>query len=211
MEKIGVFGGTFNPIHNGHLQVVQAAREQLGLDRILLIPTFQPPHKQAAELASPQDRLAMCRLAAAKLPYVQVSDLEIKRQGKSYTYETLGLLKEQYPDAQLHFLMGSDMFFTLQNWRRSDLIAERAVACGMAREEGQLLQLRAHAEKLQALGFSTRLLLMDPFPVSSTEIRSNIKKFNNLLHYVPKSVLEYIYARGLYGLLTSDTPEQGRG
>ena len=200
MEKIGVFGGTFNPVHNGHLEVIKAAKEQLKLDHVLLIPTFQPPHKQARHLAPPEDRLAMCRLAVKDMPYVQVSNLEICREGKSYTYETLEILKGQYPQSQFHFLMGSDMFFTVQDWRNSERIAQYAVICCMAREKGELFRLQEHAKRLMLLGFQSFVLEVRPFPVSSTKIRTNIKKFNNLLHYGPKSVLEYIYVRGLYAL-----------
>lgn len=200
MEKIGVFGGTFNPVHNGHLEVIRAAKNQLKLDQVLLIPTFQPPHKQARHLVPPEDRLAMCRLAVKDMPYVRVSDLEICREGKSYTYETLETLKSQYPQARFHFLMGSDMFFTVQDWRHSERIAQYAVIVCMAREKGELPRLQEHAKRLALLGFESFVLEVSPFPVSSTKIRTNIKKFNNLLHYVPKSVLEYIYVRGLYEL-----------
>lgn len=201
MEKIGILGGTFNPIHLGHIAVIKAAKEQLKLDKVLLIPTFQPPHKRAVHLAYSEDRLAMCRLAVRDLPYAQVSDLEIQREGKSYTYETLSLLKKEKPNAKFYFLMGSDMFLTLQNWKHSNEIARMAVACCVAREEQKKDILLAQQEKLSHQGFCCRILETTPFPVSSTEIRINIKKFNNLLHYVPKSVLEYIYTRGLYGLL----------
>lgn len=114
-RRLGVFGGTFNPIHNGHLRLLQGAREALELDRVLVIPTKQPPHKRPQQLASDEDRLAMCRLAVEGLSGVEVSDLEIRRGGLSYTADTLAELRRRYPDSTLYLLVGGDMFLTIDS------------------------------------------------------------------------------------------------
>ena len=104
--KIGVFGGTFHPFHNGHLALIERMHEALGLDKILVIPTFEPPHKQTEGLPDGAHRVRMCELATAGLDYVAVSDLELRRGGKSYTVDTLRLLRVEYPGDELVLLLG---------------------------------------------------------------------------------------------------------
>ena len=120
--KTGICGGTFNPIHNGHLHIVEEFRRGLGLDRVLLIPTRVPPHKAAPDLASAGERFAMCRLAAQGKPWLELSDIEMRREGKSYTAETLEELSALYPQDQFYLLMGEDMFLTLGRWYRPETI-----------------------------------------------------------------------------------------
>ena len=127
--KTGIYGGTFNPIHNGHLHIVEEFRRGLGLDRVLLIPTRVPPHKAAPDLASAQDRCAMCRLAIQEKPWLELSDIEMRREGKSYTAETLEELSALYPQDQFYLLMGEDMFLTLDRWYRPETIFSLASVC----------------------------------------------------------------------------------
>ena len=105
MNRIVIFGGTFNPIHNGHLHIVRQFEKLLEARHVVLVPTFVPPHKRAPDLAPAQDRLAMCRLACADTPY-EVNDLEIRRGGPSYTADTLAAFRRQYPEAELCFITG---------------------------------------------------------------------------------------------------------
>ena len=124
--RTGVLGGTFNPVHMGHVLLADAAARELRLDRTLLIPAGIPPHKQVPELAADRHRLAMCKLAAAQIRGGQVSDLELRRGGKSYTCRTLEMLKEQYPADTLYLICGGDMFLTLQDWKRPETIFQLA-------------------------------------------------------------------------------------
>ncbi|MEG1777978.1 MAG: nicotinate-nicotinamide nucleotide adenylyltransferase, partial [Angelakisella sp.] len=117
MADIVIYGGTFNPIHNGHMAVCRYVSGELGAPKILLIPTAAPPHKEAPALAPGEDRLAMCRLAAAELSGAEVLDWELLRGGLSYTIETLRYLSECYSGDRLFLLMGSDMFLTFREWR----------------------------------------------------------------------------------------------
>lgn len=111
-QRIAMFGGTFNPIHNGHLHLAQQFQQHLQFDRILLMPVSLPPHKSEEGLIATKHRLEMCRLATEPFSYLQVSDLEIKRGGSSYTWQTLEELGRMYPGAQLHLLLGSDMYLS---------------------------------------------------------------------------------------------------
>ena len=115
--RIGIFGGTFNPPHNGHVTMARAAVAQLGLDRLLLVPDNVPPHKPLPDRVTAQQRYDMAALMAAPIGRVaEASDIELRRTGKSYTSDTLRALHEQYPDAELWLLMGSDMFLSLHTW-----------------------------------------------------------------------------------------------
>ena len=137
MEKLGIFGGTFNPVHNGHLSLCTQLADALEIPKVLLIPTAIPPHKRAPELASGEHRLAMCRLAAQSDPRFCACDLELRRQGNSYTVETLRELGRLSPSAQLFLLMGTDMFMTVQNWYCACEIFRRAFLVAGARQEGE--------------------------------------------------------------------------
>ena len=115
--RTGVFGGTFNPVHNGHIHLARTYFDALRLDRMLVIPTCLPPHKPGEQLADGADRLAMCRLAFDGLPGFEASDIELRRGQKSYTVDTLEQLAKEYPDDGFYLIMGSDMFLTLTGWR----------------------------------------------------------------------------------------------
>ena len=113
MRKTGIIGGTFNPIHNGHILLAVYCKEKLNLDRVIFIPTYTPPHKSDKDLVSEVHRLNMCKIAVQNYVDFSVSDIEIKRKGKSYTFETLTSLKEIYPRDTLYFITGADMFLSL--------------------------------------------------------------------------------------------------
>jgi nicotinate-nucleotide adenylyltransferase len=196
--KTGILGGTFNPIHNSHLYVAEQFREQLRLDRVLLIPTNMPPHKSAAKLASPEDRLAMCRLAVQDHPAFAVCDYEATRPGQSYTYLTLAYLREQYPEDEFFFLMGADMFLTVQSWRLPEKIYALATLCAAARQPGETAALEAHRPLLEAAGATCRVLAIEPRPLSSTEIRQAVSAGRPIESMTPQPVAAYIRAQGLY-------------
>ena len=120
--RIGILGGTFNPIHAGHVQMAVAARDALRLDRVLLMVAADPPHKRVAEAVAGAHRLRMAQLAAAGLPRVEASDLELRRTGRSYTVDTLRELHGRYPGASLYWIVGSDMLHDMPTWHRVEEI-----------------------------------------------------------------------------------------
>ena len=141
MQRIGLFGGSFNPIHNGHLHLAQTARESLGLDQVVLIPANVSPFKQQnPDMASGADRLAMCRLAAETLPFCTVDGCELERAGVSYTVDTVRLFRNRYPEAELVLLVGSDMFLSFERWKSWQQILQQVTLCTAARSSGELLQ-----------------------------------------------------------------------
>ena len=198
MEKLGVFGGTFNPIHNGHLSLCTQLSDALGLAKVLLIPTAIPPHKRATELADGSQRLAMCRLAVQGDPRFCVCDLELRRQGSSYTVDTLRELEALYPDTRMFLLMGTDMFLTVQNWYHANEIFRRAVLIAGARQKGEERQLREHLSFLETLGACGKIIPCHVVDISSTEIRAARKQGRTLRGMVPPSVARYIEENKLY-------------
>lgn len=198
--KIGVYGGTFNPIHLGHIHILGEFAARLGLDEVLLVPTGTPPHKEAPHLASSAHRLAMCELAtAACTANVTVSRIETDREGKSYTSDTLRTLRETHPQDELYFFMGEDMFLTLHNWVRPQVICDCATLCAAPRSEDGVARLTEQKARLEQL-FSARCVIetISYLPVSSTEIRNRAAGGESLHGLVPESVERYIRQHGLY-------------
>lgn len=197
--KTGVFGGTFNPVHKGHIMLAEYCMESVGLDRIIMIPTAVPPHKISNNLASENDRLNMCKLACRGKENFFVSDIEIKRQGKSYTYETLTQLKEIYPDDHLYTIMGADMFLTLNRWKNPEIIFEKSSIITIPRDEENKLELENFYNKvLKAMGASSVILPNPVMSVSSTFIRENLDNFNLISDMLDKGVYDYIIKNNLY-------------
>ena len=215
--NIGIYGGTFDPPHVGHVTAAKAAMEALGLDRLLLIPDAQPPHKVLPEgSAAPRQRYDMAVLATAALgKQAEVSDMELRRSGVSYTADTLAALREQYPDDTLYLLMGSDMFLSLHNWRRPEAIMAMAHIAPFSREaEDESVAFAAQRARLER-EFSAQVTVV-PNPqvvdISSTEVRAVLVQGGGE-DLLPPPVWGYIQRERLYGThtdLTHLTPEKLR-
>ncbi len=198
MEKIAVFGGTFNPIHRGHMHLVTEYQKAFSFDRVLLIPTRIPPHKQTKDLAADRHRLEMCRLAAEGLPFLEVSDMELKREEKSYTYDTLVELRRLYPGCTPYLIMGSDMFLTFRQWYRATEMLQMAVLLTAAREAEQMQALTAEKERIEQQGGQAFLLNIPVWEISSTEIRERLKNGLNTDDLLDERVAAFIRENGLY-------------
>ena len=204
MSNIGVYGGTFNPPHKGHMLAARQCREALGLDRVLVIPAAIPPHKQLAD-GSPdaQMRLALTKLAVKGLDGFEVSDLELRREGPSYTVDTLRQLSAQHPDNTLWLMMGTDMFLSFADWREPEQIAQLAHIVCFARtavDAALKAKLEAQAERLrQGLGADVTLLHNEFLDISSTEAR-RLLFFGLADGILEPAVLDCIRENGLYGL-----------
>ena len=170
-KKTALFGGTFDPIHSGHIETALLLAEALSVDEVILMPTSVPPHKLRAQMASGADRLAMCRLAAAPYPKLTVSDLELRRGGASFTADTLAMLEKERPEDEWYLFTGADMFCTLRTWYHFPDIARRAVLCTVPRDGVDAARLRAYADALTADGARCYVARQAVTPVSSTEIR----------------------------------------
>ncbi|MFV0498096.1 MAG: nicotinate (nicotinamide) nucleotide adenylyltransferase [Candidatus Fimivivens sp.] len=193
--RVGIFGGTFNPIHNGHLSLITYLIEALALDELLLIPTAVPPHKENGCVVDAEHRLAMCRLAVQDNPKVRVSEIEIMRGGKSYTVDTLRLLSVERHQDELILLVGSDMFYTIGEWRCADEIMRLAKIAVIPREAGEQEKLLAQRDRLNATGAQAQVVAVDPLIVSSSEVRAQVGACEHLAPLVER----YIIQNGLYG------------
>lgn len=203
-ERIGILGGTFDPVHIGHMNLAAGSLAVLGLRRLMLMPTFRPPHKDASGAASAADRLNMCRIAAVSVPGVEVSDAEIRRGGASYTFDTLTQLSAELPGARLVFIMGADMFLSLETWRNFPGIARLSELCAAARHEGELPRLGQYARMLQEkYGACCRVENIPVTDVSSTQVRNIIASGGDPSALLPPGVYDYIVSRGLYSSKTA--------
>ena len=199
MERIGIYGGTFNPPHLGHIQAAKAAVQALDLTRLLLIPDNIAPHKVLPPGSpAPEQRLEMLRLAVQDAPELEVSDLELRREGISYTYETILALKEQYPQAQLFLLMGTDMFASFDTWKNTDIILENATLGVLCRgEKGEQEAIAQKAAQLAGQGARVELVNNPVLAISSTQLRRLIA-FGCGDPFLPEPVADYIRQHGLY-------------
>ena len=196
-ERILLFGGTFNPIHNGHLAMADAALRQFPGSRLLLIPTAVPPHKPGDGLASSEHRMEMCRLAIADHPCINLSDIEVRRGGLSYTVQTVRALAKEFPGAEFVFLCGEDMFLTLAQWREWRWLCEH-LAFAVASRPGAAHLLAGALRDFAALGGRAELLDWSPKQVSSTEIRRRAASGESIEVLVPPAVNSYISQHHLY-------------
>lgn len=202
MARIGIYGGSFNPPHAGHVKAAEELISLLSLDRLFIVPASQPPHKQLAD-GSPtaQQRLELCRLAFGDIGGAEVSDIEIAREGTSYTVDTLTQIKNEYPEDDLFLLMGSDMLLSFSGWYKPDEIVKMATLGVMRRLEddaGVDARVRAAAQTLRK-DFGANIILVDNHPIetSSTEVR-NLIFMDCLDGLIPAQVADRIREMRLY-------------
>ena len=207
--RLGVFGGTFNPVHMGHITASLKFYDAASLDLLLVIPDRIPPHKEG-KVASGKDRIEMLRIAYSDADFVgtrnvEISDIELLREGKSYTYVTLCELSEKYPDAEIFLYTGSDMFYTLESWYRGEDILKMCSVVTTARKKDESPKLSEYVDRY-GKRYGTKCIIMDYEPVvlSSTEIRelfegSHDKKSTEFTKkLLTDGVIEYIMKNGLY-------------
>ena len=197
-KKIAMFGGSFNPIHNAHINLATAFIKKLKLDKLLLIPTATPPHKSDSEMVLSEHRLNMCRLATEDIKKIDVSDIEIKREGKSYTVDTLRQLKDMYPESELYLITGADMFVTLLDWKAPEEIFSLATVCTVPRNDDDIEVLKEKEKQYNALGAKTVILDLKKSNISSSKIRKHIFNDESFSKYVDEKVEKYIYANYLF-------------
>ena len=199
MKKTGIMGGTFNPIHYGHLLLAENAYEQFGLDEVLFMPSNNPPHKKMTPVIDGARRAEMVRLAIEGNPHFAFSDEELTREGNTYTSDTLEILAEREPDTQFYFIIGGDSLNQFESWRRPEVILK--LACVLAAERDGM-SLQRTRQKLEYLNVKyhadVRLLLIPNIEISSHDIRQRAEAGHSIRYLLPESVREYILENGLY-------------
>jgi nicotinate-nucleotide adenylyltransferase len=199
-KRVGIMGGTFDPIHIGHLILGECAYEQFGLDQVLFMPSGNPPHKATRQDgAGRQARLEMTALAIADNPHFSVDLEEIFRSGYTYTNETLQILKRMHPDTDYYFIIGGDSLMALDSWRKPDIICQNCVLLVAVREDAELASMKEQIARLKSrYGADIHLLHTPRIDVSSTQLRDWCRQHRSLRYYIPDSVIQYIEANHVY-------------
>ena len=198
--KTGIMGGTFNPIHFGHLLMAQAALDEYALDRILFIPTgLQWMKKDDPDLTDGMIRYEMTEAAIKDNPAFKVSDIEIKRPGNTYTYETMEELNRVMPDNEWYYIVGADTLLKMPNWRQPQKVFDCAVILCALRGDADMQSLAEFAGRLKTeFKADIRFLKMPRIEISSTDIRNRVRDGRSLRYMLPENVREYILQKNLY-------------
>ena len=198
MKKYGIFGGSFNPIHYGHLMICEYIKEEMGLDKVIFIPTGNPPHKDLG--VSAEDRYEMVKLAISPNPDFEISDIETTRVNLSYTVDTIRELKKIYKEEKLYFLIGLDSLFQLKTWKKiNDLSQEIEFVVALRPGYIDKEEINREIDFLRD-NFGTKInLIKTPlYEISSTDLRDRIHEGKSLRYLIPKKVLDYIEESGFY-------------
>jgi len=204
MERIGIYGGTFNPPHIGHLEAAKQAVSRLNLDRLLMVPASIAPHKVLPPNSpTAQQRLAMLRIAAADCPQIQVSDVELCREGVSYTWQTVRTLRQQNPQAELILIMGTDMFLSFRDWKNpEEILKDASLAVFYRGDRGEHAAIARERESWESQGVNVQLVENDVINISSTQMR-RLLAFRCAGEFLPEGVLDYIRENYLYDTRTN--------
>lgn len=199
MKKIGIMGGTFNPIHNGHIALGQAAFDYCGLDEVWFMPSGISYLKMNDKIVSGKDRMKMTRLAIEGLPCFRCSDLEVNREGNTYTADTLKILNKRYPDCEFYFIMGADSLFGLPKWKEPEKIAKLCTLVAVVRDSINMQELQSQQKLLErTLNAHIMLVPFRKIEISSSVIRDKLINGENVADLVPVNVLSYIRENQLY-------------
>lgn len=202
-QRILLYGGTFDPPHNGHMNLLKAAMQALKPERVVIEPAGLPPHK-AASATAPEHRLAMCRCFLQAGEHITVDDTEIRRKGKSYTVDTLRDFCVRFPGGQLYLALGSDVFLSFRAWKEYREIFKMAVLVVQSRKDGDSKELMNMARILRGEGAGVILVDAPPIELSSAQLRERLYAGQDVSRYLPGEVQAYIKAHGLYRQLRKE-------
>jgi nicotinate-nucleotide adenylyltransferase len=226
-ERIGLFGGTFNPIHSGHIRAAEIVQKRLSLEKILFIPSYIPPHKDSEEIASPSHRLKMVELSLQSHSQFVPSSIEVDAQERSYSIITLGKIKKLYPNTQVFFILGMDAFLEIDTWKNYEKLLEKCYLVVISRPGFRLKEAKSALKKIHRedicdvsesetidddmlLAYRIFLVQIDALDIASTDIRKRIKRGESIQTMVPVEVEAYIKENNLYQseIMTGEKPKQ---
>ncbi len=197
--RLGILGGTFDPIHYGHLVVAEECRVRLGLERVLFIPAGQPPHKRGRVISPAEHRVAMVELAIASNPGFKLSRVEVDRVGPSYTVDTLVQLREEYgPRAELHFIVGMDALAEMLTWHEPARLAALCQIVAVTRPGTEAFDLAALEPKIPQARERIRILPAPELRIAASDLRWRVAHGLPIKYQLPEPVEEYVYRHGLY-------------
>jgi len=203
--RVGILGGTFDPVHYGHLVAGEEARHALSLERVIFVPSARPPHKPGYSVSAPEHRLAMLNVAIADNPYFEISTVDVDRPGYSYTVDTIALLQRQLgPDAELFFILGEDALADLPTWHEPEKLLRMCQLIAVNRPGYHSFSLRLLERQLPGVERRVHSVRIPELAIWSTELRARVASGLSIRYLVPSGVLAYIYEHGLY--LNPDRP-----
>lgn len=199
-QRVGIMGGTFDPIHIGHLILAECAYEQFNLDTILFLPSGNPPHKQdRRDGASDKERLDMLALAIQDNPHFILDSEEMQRSGFTYTYETLDLMKAKHPETEYYFIIGADSLMSFDTWKNPELISQSCILLAAVRDQMEADQMEQKMQELrQRFGARIYFLHSPNVDVSSTQLREWYRRGQSVRYFIPDPVIDYIQAHSVY-------------
>lgn len=203
MKKVGIMGGTFNPIHMGHLMLAENAREEFALDEVWFIPTgysYMKENRRDKKGPVSTERLEMTEIAVESNPYFRCLDIEVRREGYTYTYETVEELRRLYPDTEFYFIFGADCLYEIEHWKEPERIFAACDIIAAVREDFDASQMQDKIDALCAK-FNARIHFL-PFreiAISSTDIRERVRLGKSIRYMVPDMIICYIEEKGFYG------------
>lgn len=198
-KKVGIMGGTFNPIHLGHLILAEAAYEAYDLDEVLFVPSGRSYMKEQSEILDAKTRVSMTGLAIEDNPHFALSTIEIDRDGNSYSYETLETLRKQNPMTEYYFIVGADTLFSLESWKHPEILLPSCTILAAVRDNISMEEMEKQAKYLEEkFGGSIKLLPTSNIEISATDIRKKLAEEKDVRYLVPDSVLKFIHKNGLY-------------
>ncbi|MEE1255788.1 MAG: nicotinate-nucleotide adenylyltransferase [Lachnospiraceae bacterium] len=195
-RKIGIMGGTFNPIHNGHVALADAAYKTFSLDKVLFMPSGNSYMKQ--HVLDNSKRVSMVSKAIESISYFELSTIEVERFGNTYTSETLQQLTQQNPDVQYYFIMGADSLFHIEKWKDPEIIFQLSTLICMVRDDYNMADIKKKGAELAQRGADILYLNMPKIDISSTDIRNRVKLHQSISELVPEKVEKYILQEHLY-------------
>lgn len=199
IKRIGIMGGTFNPIHQGHLLLAEQAREYCELDEVLFIPSGNSYMKDSSEILDGEIRIFMTAAAIEDNPSFTLSTMEVEREGATYTCDTIQDLREKEPFAQYYFIMGADSLFSMESWKDPGEIFKNCILVAAARDSRDTFSLTEKATELQAK-YQARIIILPErkIDISSSEVRSRIREGKSVRYMIPDKVIDYISSNHLY-------------
>ena len=198
-KRVGIMGGTFNPIHIGHLLIAENAYEEYQLDEVLFLPSKNPPHKEGYDVAKEEERKKMISLAVEGNGHFSFSELEFERDGKTYSVDTMEILKKRYPENEYFYLIGADSLYNLESWHRAEDLMRMTRFLVATRDHHSYNEMNVFAECLRgAYGADIAFLNTPTIEISSSELREKVRLNKSIMYFVPDKVREYIIAHRLY-------------
>ena len=189
-KRIGIFGGSFDPVHNGHLELALLAKKEYSLDRVIFVPAYHPPHKKTRKLTSANHRLKMLKLSLKPYPFFYISHFELNKKKPVYTYQTVRYFKDRFKNSEIFFIMGSDSLAEIKTWKKPSLIAS---SCAIITGKRAGIVLKQAPFKRSILFLTKKIA-----DISSTQIRENIQHNKPINKFVPVQVEKHIKTNRIY-------------